>query len=612
MKDEVASKAVSYMLNLPDWRPKLRLAKLLNAVDFGIFSSFRRSLTQLQDASGLFPLFWKEGEPASLRYTAIAIDLLSGSKDHDALDSANVGLQMLSSLQGIDGSWNETAEAAKVLKRPQIHPGWSKNLDRAEVTSLILRNWALDPFKESNYGVHEKGLEWLQRFLKEQDYETNRPGDEYSLNPWTLDMVVSAILEAGVDPTKHSISEAISVLSRNLTRELRRKQPYSHGIWGLLAGTKSLRQLGDQKKLLLQIAEELSNRQQRDGSWRLGRVMNGTDSGEWTLQALSFLTLVKALPRAETTRNLKEGVSFRNFVATTLQKNEDTTRRIFLTRFEEVGVKPNQAPEHLLFASFVYSILEQFYWVTSEFDPQAEYLKLILQVGRLERVGLTAYTDAHAVRRALFRIQSLREQASARKSEVAQSISLFATFLEKESHDNFQSFGLALRKFILAKASTLALGWKRDVLLGELLRLEVLEKTDPQSLVRSIEGSMKCFPGVGDKVYSLFLYYIGHVFKIWDDLPLSLLDVPTDWNLVKPFAMLRLTTTPLDQLKERPQLATASIQETAKEMFQDDPGKLYGLWVVGHEWCARPWMCRDRAGRYCWLYAQCPYPQSRR
>ncbi len=612
MKDEVASKAVSYVLNLPNWRPKLRLAQLLGMVDYDIFSSFRRDLTQLQDPSGLLPLFWEAGEPPSLRYTAMAIDLLSGSRDSDTTESANSAGQALIRLQGIDGSWTETTEAAGKLKREQLHPGWSKGLDRAEVTSSVCSKLRLVPLKLPINGANQKGIEWLHRFLKEQDYETSRDGDEYSLNPWTLDMVVSSILEAGVEPSKHSISEAISVLTRSLTRELRRKHSYGHGIWGLIAGTRSLKKLGGQKELLSQIAEELSNIQQRDGSWRQGRIMNGTDSGEWTLQALSFLISLKAPSRRESKNAIKKGLSLRNFVATSLQKNEDTTRQIFLTRFEEVGVRPNQAREHLLLASFVYSILEQFYWVTSEFDPQAEYLKLILQVGRLERVGLGAYTDAHAVRRALFRIQTLREQASARKGEVAQSISLFATFLEKGNHDNFQGFALALRQFILEKASTLAMGWKRDVLLGELLRLEVLQKTDSHSLVRSIEGAMKCFPGVGDKVYSLFLYYVGHVLKIWNDTPLNLLEVPTDWNLVKPFAMLRFTSTSLDQLKERPQLATESIQETAREMFRDDPGKLYGLWVVGHEWCARPWMCRDRAGRYCWLYAQCPYPKSRR
>ncbi len=612
LKDEVASKAVSYVLNLPDWRPKLRLARLLGMVDYGIFSSFRHDLTRLQDASGLFPLFWEAGEPPSFRYTAMAIDQLAESKDSDAIECAMSACQALTILQSMDGSWTETTEAFGKLKRTQLHPGWSKVLDRAEITSLVLSKLSLVPFGASNNGVNEKGLEWLQRFLKEQDYETSRDGDEFSLNPWTLDMVVSTILEAGVEPSKRSMSEAISVLTRSLTRELRRKHSYRHGVWGLMAGTRSLKKVGGQKELLSQLAEELSNIQKRDGSWRQGRIMNGTDSGEWTLQALSFLMSLKASSRRESKNAITEGLNLRNFVGTSLQKNEDTTRQIFLTRFEEVGVRPSQAREHLLFSSFVYSILEQFYWVTSEFDPQAEYLKLILQVGRLERVGLAAYTDANAVRRALFRIQSLREQASARKGEVAQSVGLFATFLEKGRNDNFQNFALALREFVLEKASTLALGWKRDTLLGELLRLEVLQKTDSHSLVRSVESSMKCLPGVGDKVYSLFLYYIGHVLKIWNDLPLNLLEVPTDWNLVKPFAMLRFTSTSLDQLKERPQLATESIQETAREMFRDDPGKLYGLWVVGHDWCARPWMCRDRSGRYCWLYSQCPYPKSQR
>jgi hypothetical protein len=610
LKDDVVSKAVTYLLGLSDWRPKLRLARLINGADLGIFPSFTHDLIQTQDDSGLFPLFWTEGQPGSFRHTALAIDIISDTNDDEERESRNSALDAILSRQGIDGSWTETSEVLGRLKRSQMHSGWSKELDRAEITSLILRS-INDNRPEATEAVL-KGKEWLQRFLKEQDYETTRSGDEYSLNPWTLDIVVEEALELGAEASKPSIAEAINVLSRGLGRAIRRNPRRGQVIWGLLAGTKTLKKMGDHQELLEEIAEEISHVQERDGSWRLGRASNGADSGEWTLQTLQFLTSLEQPLRRQGETALKATVELRNFVTSALLKNEDVTRQIFLTRFEEVGVRPNQPPEHLLFASFLYSILEQFYWVTSEFDPQSEYLKLILQIGRLERVGLAGYTDANTVRRALFRSQSLRDQASTRKGEVAHSISLFATFLEEGKFENFTEFVLSVRRFILQKAPSLVLGWKRDILLGELLRLEVKERTDPRSLVKSLEISMKCLPGVGEKVYSLFLYYVGHVLNVWDDVPLDFLEVPTDWNLVKPYSMLHFTSTPLEELKKRPQLAMGSIQQTAREMFREDPGKLYGLWVVGHEWCARPWMCRDRAGRYCVLYAQCPYPKSRR
>jgi hypothetical protein len=582
----------------------------MNRSDFGVFPSFTHDLIQTQDNSGLFPLFWTEGNPGSLRYSAMAIELLSQSKNSEDGESKNSALDAILTRQEIDGSWNETAEVLGRIKRGQMHPGWTKDLDTAEVTSLILR--ALADTRPESANSSLKGKEWLQRFLKEQDYETKRSGDEYSLNPWTLDLVVEELLELDAETSKPSMAEAINVLSRGLERAIRRKPKHGQVIWRLLAGTKTLKKLRDHRELLAQIAEEIPHAQERDGSWRLGRPANGADSGEWTLQALQFLMSINRRLRREGKSAFKAGVGLRNFVTSSIRKNEDTTRQIFLTRFEEVGVRPNQPRGHLLFASFLYSILEQFYWVTSEFDPQSEYLKLIIQVGRIEQVGLPAYTDANTVRRALFRSQSLRDQASTRKGEVAHSISLFATFLEEGNFENFTKFTLSLRRFILQKAPSLALGWKRDILLGELLRLDVKQRTDPKSLVKSFESSMKCFPGVGEKVYSLYLYYVGHVLNIWNDVPLNLLEVPTDWNLVKPYSMLHLSSIPLEQLKDRPQLASAGIQQTAREMFRDDPGKLYGLWVVGHEWCARPWMCRDRRGRYCWLYAQCPYPKSRR
>ncbi len=610
MQDEVASKAVTYLLGLPDWRPKLRLARLLDAYNSDVFSTFRRDLIQTQDNSGLFPLSWTEGAHGSLRYTAMAIELLSNSEDSRVVKSRNSAIKGLITHQGLDGSWTEDLEVLGALRRGQMHPGWSKDIDRAEITALIVNELAVHP-PDNNEEVL-KGKEWLQRFLKEQDYETRHSGDEYSLNTWTLDLVVRQLLELGAEASKPSIAEAINVLSRSLVRAIRRSPGQGRRIWSLLAGTKTLKKLGEHQELLELVAEEIPRTQQRDGSWRLGRPANGADSGEWTIQALQFLTSLKAPLRRQAKSALKGGVGLRNFVTSSLLKNEDTTRRIFLTRFEEVGVRPNQPREHLLFASFLYSILEQFYWVTSEFDPQSEYLKLILQIGRLERVGLSAYTDPHIVRRALFRSQSLRDQASGRKGEVAQSISLFATFLEEDNFENFSKFALSVRRFILQKAPSLSLGWKRDTLLGELLRLEVKQQEDPSSLVKSFETAVKCLPGVGEKVYSLFLYYVGHVLNVWNDVPLNLLEVPTDWNLVKPYSMLRLSSIPLEQLRERPQLASEAIQQTAREMFSDDPGKLYGLWVVGHEWCARPWMCRDRTGRYCWLYAQCPYPKSRR
>lgn len=610
MQQEVTSKAVRYILGVPDWRPKLRLAQLVGMVDFGVFSSFRKELIQLQDSSGLLPLFWTAGNGVSLRYSAMAIDLLHDSKDKIAAKSAIATSHALAGLQSIDGSWSENSEALDKLKRRHMHPGWSKDLERAEVTSSIIASLGLTSPSPVEDPAYLKGREWLHRFLKEQDYETRRAGDEYSLNPWTLDLVAASLLDSGVESSKPSINDAVTVLSRNLSRALRRTA--EHGTWSLLAGTRTLMKVGGHKELLNQVVEELSDTQQRDGSWRQGRVTNGVDLGEWTLQTLRFLTSIEPSIRQHCKKTVAESLGLRDFVAASLQKNEETTRQIFLTRFAEVGVKPNQPPEHLLLASFLYSILEQFYWVTSEFDPQSEYLKLILQIGRLERVGLQAYTDSNSVRRALFRSQALRDQASTRKGEVAHSISLFATFLETRRNDSFHKFTLALRKFILLNAPTLALGWKRAELLGELLRLEVQEKDDPSLLVASLESSMKCLPGVGEKVYALFLYYVGHILKIWEDIPLDLLEVPTDWNLVKPYAMLQFTSTPLAQLKERPQLAADSIQQAARELFKDDPGKLYGLWVVGNEWCARPWMCRDKAGRYCWLYAQCPYPKSRK
>ncbi len=582
----------------------------MDAADLGVFTSFRRDLIQTQDNSGLFPLFWNEGQPGSLRYTALAVELFSDSVNSEVVGAKTSALHAIESHQRIDGSWTESTEVLGRLRRRQMHPGWSKDLDQAEITSLILRE--LSDHSPDNSQGKLKGMEWLHRFLKEQDYDTRRSGDEYSLNPWTLDLIVEALLDSGAEASKPSIAEAIIVLSRGLERAIRRKPGQGRLIWSLLAGTKSLRKLGEHKELLDRISEEVSQTQQRDGSWRLGRLFNGADSGEWTLEVLNFLTSLKPTMRRQGESALKSGIGLRNFVASSLIKNEDTTRQIFLTRFQEVGVRPNQPREYLLLASFIYSILEQFYWVTSEFDPQSEYLKLILQTGRPERVGLAGYTDSSTIRRALFRSQSLRDQASTRKGEVAQSISLFASFLDAGKYPNFTEFALSIRRFILQKAPSLALGWKRDILLGELLRLEVKQRTDPRSLVKSFESSMKCFPAVGEKVYSLFLYYVGHVLNVWDDVPLSLLEVPTDWNLVKPYSMLHLSSIPLEQLKERPQLATESIQETAREMFREDPSKLYGLWVVGHEWCARPWMCRDRTGKYCWLYAHCPYPKSRR
>ncbi len=610
MKDDIARKAVNYLLSLPDWQPKLRLAELMDAADLCVFQSFRHDLIRVQDNSGLFPLLWNGEQPGSLRYTAMAIELLSNSKDNGALKSTTAAVQAIESHQGLDGSWTESPEVLGRQRRGQMHPGWSKDLDQAELTSILLRT--LTDHTSDDSSVKLKGKEWLQRFLKEQDYETRRTGDEYSINSWTLDLVVEALLDLGVESSKPSMAEAINVLSRGLQRAIRRRPARVRLIWSLLAGTRSLRKLGEHKELLGQISEEVSQTQERDGSWRLGRLVTGTDSGEWTFQALLFLTSMKLSFRRQVRSALKSGMELRDFVASSLVKSEDKTRDIFLTRFQEVGVRPNQPREHLLLASFIYSILEQFYWVTSEFDPQAEYLKLILQIGRLERVGITAYTDPHTLRRALFRSQSLRDQASTRKGEVALSISLFASFLRAGDYPNFSKFAHSIRRFILEKAPSLSLGWKRDILLGELLRLEVKQKTDPLSLVNSFESSMKCLPAVGEKVYSLFLYYVGHVLNVWNDVPLSLLEVPTDWNLVKPYSMLQFSSIPLEQLKERPQLAAASIQQTAREMFREDPGKLYGLWVVGHEWCARPWMCRDKTGRYCWLYAQCPYPKSRR
>ncbi len=497
-----------------------------------------------------------------------------------------------------------------IIKRRQMHPAWTRDLDKVEITSAIISTLTRFSPHPAEDTAPARGKEWLQRNLREQDFEAKSSGDGYSLNPWTLDMVISVLIESGVETSKPSVDDAIHILRRSIENALRRRP--SNRPWRLLAGTKTLGKLSEHKDLLTRVEEALIDEQQRDGSWRISHPGAFGDSGEWTLQAIRFLVSQKPLFRKRVVGAIRVSFHLRDFVAASLHENDELTRGVFLTRFEEVGIREDQPVEHLLFASFVYSILEQFYWVTSDFDPQSEFLALILQIGRLERVGLQAYLDQSAVRRALFRSQALRDQASARKGEVAHSISLLAEFLTRGKEQSFREFTLALRKFIFEKATEVEVGWKRDILLGELLRLEVKGKEDPVTLAGSLERALKCLPGVGDKVSSLFLYYTGHIFRIWSDLPRELLDVPIDWNLVKPYSMLGFSTVPLEQLKKRPQVATGSIHETARELFKDDPAELYGLWVVGQKWCARPWMCRDKTGNYCWLYAQCPYPQSRR
>jgi len=248
-------------------------------------------------------------------------------------------------------------------------------------------------------------------------------------------------------------------------------------------------------------------------------------------------------------------------------------------------------------------MMDQFFWASETFDPQIEYRGIVGLIGSVNQPE--NYVDFENVRRAFFKSRALKGIARRRKLEVAKSISLFAKFIEEYGgFKDFKDFAVKLRAYTLFKVAPKVSGWDTAYNLGLLLRSFAKAEKDLSGLIRSLELSLKCFPAVGAKIALLFPFYALWVFRLWPETK-PYIKCPIDWNIVKPYANLGLSCMTLKELRKDPKRAAEAIHRLAEELFPDDPAKIVLLWIVGHEWCTKPYKCYGIAGRKCWIFDLC-------
>ncbi len=571
-------KAVRYIMEWGEWIEKLQLLAALN-IDVNRAKIYLNKLIKLQKSNGGFARNWKPDNSPGIFETALALELLSKIKfNGEALDKA---AKFLIQKQIDDGSWiseeddwtmrrRVTLTTAKVLKSLIIY-GKVKDetIDKAlKYLSYTQRDDGLwlrsSTENEIDLEASSEAILALLQLKNDQAIKMAKFGVEALWN-WLVERFTSEWLE----PPKEalSIAKALIIAGYGETEAVKRiLQNYVKAEKWNFSDRRSI-------------------------------------STSEAIKIFEILLMSKAIDEEVARKEVEKIISIKEELKKIVNEKEDEVKKYFLIRFEEIGIKPNDKINKILLGCFLYAMLDQFFWASEEFDPLIEYRSIVNLIGDVSKID--NYTNFENVKQAFFKIRALRGIARKRKNQVAKSISLFAKFISKYSEfRNFKDFAEKLRAYTLFEVAQHISGWDSAYNLGLLLRSFSKAEKTINKLVESTKLALECYPAVGSKIASLFLFYAFWIFNLWPEVK-QYIKCPIDWNVVKPYGNLGLSCMTLNELRRDPKKASQVIYKLAEELFPNDPAKISFLWIVGHEWCTKPYRCRDFIGRKCWIYNLC-------
>jgi len=577
MSIEFETTAAKYIMEWGEWIEKLQLLAILK-ISRKKAGIYLEKLIKLQNSDGGFPVNWRRGSRSGIIETAVALEALSNLKaDRKIVLNA---VKFLEKKQLPNGSWMEENEERNRRVEPTI------------ITAKVIRGIAAYDKKRS---CLEKAIRYLMDNQRTDGlWLSSSMKNESSLEASSEALI--ALLEVNNPKIEHALKFGIDALwstfMEKFTEEWR--EPSKEALHIAEALIKAGYGDAEAVKKILQSYVKAER-------WRFGdRRSISTDEA---VDAIRILILAGAIDAEVIKKVVEELLDKREKLKAIIEKKEEDVRNYFLIRFEEIGLRINDEKRKILLGCFIYALLDQFFWAAEDFDPQSEYRRITGIIGPLNQ--LENYAEIEKVRGALFRSRVLRGIARRRKMEVARSIVLFTKFLKKYGENgSFREFAEKLRAYTLFELGPQITGWNASHRLGLLLRsFSKGEKSLPK-LYEALKLSLECFPAVGSKIATLFSYYSGWIFNLWPEIK-KYIECPIDWNTVKPYGNIGLSCLTIEELKKDPKKTGNAIKKLSRELFPDDPAKISFLWVVGHEWCTKPYKCYGNGIRKCWLIELC-------
>lgn len=579
MIEDFETRAARYIMEWGEWIEKLKLLAELE-VNVENLDIYLKKLTDLQNPDGGFPKRWIEGNVSGIMETATALELLSKLKIKNEVTEKAV--QYLLQKQLVNGSWREEEEYIR-RKTPRTNLLTAKVI-RALLTHNVKGEKIEKAIKFLVRGQREDGF-WLTSTNETAEIDLEATNEAALTLLEVKDEYLNKIAKLGIDAIwKWFMEKATEEWS----------EPPKEAI--IITEALIRAGLGEAEAVRRVLQSYIKTEK-----WRFGDKRSiSTDEA---IKVLEELLLAKVIDKEKIRKEIERLIIIRRKLKELIEKNEDQIRKYFLIRFEEIGIKPSDPQQKILLGCFLYSMMDQFFWTSENFDPQIEYRGIVGLIGGID--DISKYKEFENVKEAFFRSRALRGIARGRKIEVARGISLFAEFLTKYGEfKNFNDFAIKLRAHVLFEVAPKVSGWDTSYNLGKLLRSFSKAEKTTEKLMESVILSLECLPAVGRKIATLFPFYAFWIFEIWPEIK-RYVKCPIDWNMVKPYGMLQLSCMTLKELRRDPKRASSAIYKLAEELFPDDPAKISFLWIVGHEWCTKPYRCYGLAGKKCWIFEIC-------
>jgi len=578
MIEDFETRAARYVMEWGEWIEKLRLLAELE-IDIKNLDIYIKKLLDLQNPDGGFPKKWIKGNNSGIIETATALELLSKLKIKN--ENTQKAIEHLLRKQLINGSWRE--EEYIKGKTPRT------NLLTAKVTRALLA-----------YNIKgekiRKAIEFLVRGQRDDGFWLTSLNETAEIDLEATNEAALTLLELEDEYLNKIAKLGIDAIWKWFMEKI--TEEWSEPPKEALIITEALIRAGFGEAEAVRRVLQSYVKTER---WRFGDKRS--ISTKEAIKVLEELLLANAIDKEKIRREIERLIFIKSKLKELIENYENDVRNYFLIRFEEIGIKPKDPQEKILLGCFLYSMMDQFFWTSEDFDPQVEYRGIVGLIGGVHEIS--KYKEFENVREAFFRSRALRGIARRRKIEVARGISLFAEFLLKYGpFKSFNDFAIKLRAYILFEVAPKISGWDTSYNLGKLLRLFAKAENSTDKLMESVILSLECLPAVGTKIATLFPYHAFWIFEIWPEVK-KYVKCPIDWNIVKPYGMLELSCMTLKELRRDPKRASSAIYKLAEELFPNDPAKISFLWIVGHEWCTKPYRCYGLAGKKCWIFEIC-------
>ncbi len=282
--------------------------------------------------------------------------------------------------------------------------------------------------------------------------------------------------------------------------------------------------------------------------------------------------------------------------------HEPEAKRFFLDILAKVGLTEKRPLKSLLLGVYIMSILDsqRWAWKINSLDSLVkEYWLFVSHVGDIDK-ELDLFANEEYLETAIEDTEKLVRINDIHRIAFIDTIRLYTDFLLKVPiSPPFSVFTKHLSHFVLNKLS-ITLDEEQYLRKAHFFgRLLVATKSnaDPMTIARL---ALLTFPVADQRQVNFYLFLLFKALCAWNNIPLRYLHCPIDPTFLRVAKRIGLIRGRRPSMRYGGQMYNL-VQSIAREVFPEDPSKLYTLRYVGEVYCKPRHMLCDE----CWLFGVC-------